>query len=60
MSNAPPDSTDDPGMPRWVKVCCVIAVVFVIAFAALHLAGGGFRHHMHGAADPEPRAAPTR
>ena len=31
--------------PRWVKIGWVVAVVSVVAFAVLHLAGGGFRHH---------------
>jgi hypothetical protein len=38
---------DDAGYktPRWVKVLGGIALVLVVAFAVLHLAGGGFRHH---------------
>jgi hypothetical protein len=27
------------GMPRWVKVFVVIAIVFVVAFVVLHLTG---------------------
>jgi len=31
--------------PRWVKIGGALALVLVVAFALLHLAGGGFRHH---------------
>jgi hypothetical protein len=34
-----------PGLPRWVKVSAIIAVLLVLAFVAVHLAGGGFRGH---------------
>lgn len=34
--------------PTWVKVFGLVAVVFVVGFVALHLAGGGFGAHMHG------------
>jgi hypothetical protein len=51
-TSRPPVSEDTPAgpvnghrTPRWVKVGWVMAVVLVVAFAALHLAGGGFRHH---------------
>ena len=38
---------DDQGhkTPRWVKVSGILAVIVIAAFAVLHLAGGGFRHH---------------
>jgi hypothetical protein len=39
---------DDPSQhrtPRWVKIGGALALVLVVAFAILHLAGGGFRHH---------------
>jgi len=42
--------------PRWVKVSGALAVVLIVAFAILHLAGGGFRHHhlpVSGAAQPK-------
>ncbi len=42
--------------PRWVKVSGVLAVVLIVAFAILHLAGGGFRNHhfpVSGAAQPK-------
>ena len=40
--------------PRWVKIGGALAVVLVVAFAVLHLAGGGFRHHHF------PSGAPTQ
>ena len=42
--------------PRWVKVSGVVAVVLIVAFAVLHLAGGGFRHHhFPGASTTQPK-----
>jgi hypothetical protein len=38
--------------PRWVKVLGVLAVVLMVAFGVLHLAGGGFRHHHFPAGGP--------
>jgi hypothetical protein len=46
---------DDPSRhhtPRWVKLGGTLAVVLVVAFAVLHLAGGGFRHHHLPSARP--------
>lgn len=34
--------------PRWVYVSAVVAAVLVLAFAILHLSGGGFGHSMGG------------
>ncbi|MDH2388483.1 MULTISPECIES: hypothetical protein [Streptomyces] len=31
--------------PRWVRVSAAIAVVLVVAFLAVHLAGGGMVGH---------------
>lgn len=31
--------------PRWVAAFGVVAVVLVVLFVVLHLAGGGFRGH---------------
>jgi hypothetical protein len=43
-----PTPRDEPETtPMWVKVFGVVAVLFVIAFAALHLAGRGFGPGMH-------------
>jgi hypothetical protein len=36
-----------PGAPRWVKILGIISLVLVVAFVAVHLAGGGFQHHGH-------------
>jgi hypothetical protein len=37
-----------PGAPRWVKVFVLLAVVGVVVFVIMHLAGGGFRHGHFG------------
>jgi hypothetical protein len=40
------DSADEPpGTPRWVKVFGIIAVIFVLLFIVLHLAGRGLGGH---------------
>jgi hypothetical protein len=39
------DSSDDRGTPRWVKIFGIIAIVLVVLFVILHLAGGGFGGH---------------
>jgi hypothetical protein len=36
-----------PGVPRWVKILGVITLALAVVFVAVHLAGGGFRHHSH-------------
>jgi len=41
------DSPAYPGTPRWVKVLGLISLALVVVFVAVHLAGGGFRHHGH-------------
>lgn len=46
--DAGPDPEEDPGTPRWVKAFGIVAVILVLLFIALHLAGGGFRGHGHG------------
>jgi hypothetical protein len=53
MSDQPsvPDS-DDAATPRWVKLLAIAALVFVLAFAALHLTGRGLGHHMGGHGAP--------
>jgi hypothetical protein len=35
----------DNGTPRWVKVFGVLAIIVLVAFVILHLAGGGLRGH---------------
>ena len=36
---------DGSGTPRWVKVFGIVALVFLVAFVILHLAGRGFHGH---------------
>ena len=45
--------------PGWVKVFGSIAVVLVIAFVALHLAGRGFRHRHGPVGDPGASIQPA-
>ena len=40
-----PKGDRPPGVPRWVRVFGAVAVVLVVLFVVLHLAGGGFRGH---------------
>ena len=42
---AEPDPRAPDGAPRWVKVFAVAAVVFLLLFLAMHLAGGGLGGH---------------
>lgn len=46
LPNPPESSDDDTGMPRWVKVFGIIAIVLVVLFAIRHLSSGGFANHM--------------
>ncbi|MFF9808116.1 hypothetical protein ACF1G5_23855 [Streptomyces coeruleorubidus] len=39
------DADDDDGAPRWVKVSAAVAVVLVVVFVIVHLAGGGMPGH---------------
>lgn len=44
----PEDDTHDDAIspaPLWVKVFGGVLVVLLVAFIAMHLAGGGFRGH---------------
>lgn len=58
MPDLPPaPESDDAPMPRWVKLLGIAAIVFLLAFAVLHLTGRGFGHHMaagHGASSHGP------
>ncbi|MEU4467443.1 hypothetical protein AB0G20_27805 [Streptomyces sp. NPDC024017] len=47
MAGSPPrsDADDDDGAPRWVKVSAAVAVVLVVVFVIVHLAGGGMHGH---------------
>jgi hypothetical protein len=40
-SHAGPDRDLPASTPRWVKVFGIIAIVVVVLFVILHLAGGG-------------------
>jgi hypothetical protein len=40
-----PEASSSSGTPRWVKVFGLIALVLVVAFAIVHLAGGGMHGH---------------
>ena len=44
--------------PRWVKVSGALAIALIVAFAVLHLAGGGFRHHHFGNGAPSQSSRP--
>lgn len=37
--------TPEPRTPRWVKTFITAAVILVVAFAILHLTGGGMGSH---------------
>jgi hypothetical protein len=52
MAEPPPDLDDDTGTPRWVYVSGAIAIVLVLLFVILHLAGGGFKGHTPGSHTP--------
>jgi hypothetical protein len=36
------------GMPRWFKICGLVAAIVVVGFVAMHLAGMGLGGHLHG------------
>jgi hypothetical protein len=58
MSDLPPvPESDDAPTPRWVKLLAIAALVFVLAFAALHLTGGGLGHPMGGHGAPSHGSA---
>ena len=42
---APHDADEEQGTPRWVYAFGTVAVVLVLLFVGMHLAGGGFRGH---------------
>ena len=45
MAMSDPESDGGAPTPRWVKVFGVIAIIVLVAFVILHLAGGGPRAH---------------
>jgi hypothetical protein len=51
------DDSNRHQTPPWVKIGGGLAIVLIVAFAVLHLAGGGFRHRHFpngGPAQTEP------
>ena len=36
-----------PGTPRWVKILVVLAILLIVLFVIMHLAGGGMGPGMH-------------
>ena len=47
MAGSPaPDAPGDDATPRWVKVFGIIAVVVLVLFVILHVAGGGPGRHI--------------
>jgi hypothetical protein len=45
LSGHRPDGSPEPRTPRWVKAFVITAVILVVAFAVLHLTGGGMGSH---------------
>ncbi|MFD5255286.1 hypothetical protein ACFWM5_20900 [Streptomyces bobili] len=46
MAGSPERHEDDgEGAPRWVKVSAAVAVVLIVVFVIVHLAGGGMAGH---------------
>ena len=56
-----PDRESHPGMPRWVKVSGIIAIVLVLVIVIIVLVSGGEhgpRRHLPGGSPPRsPHAA---
>ena len=46
--------------PRWVKVSGALAIALIVAFALLHLAGGGFRHRHFDSGAPSQSSRPSQ
>ena len=44
-SGAVPDEESSAGMPRWVKVLGIVALLVLLLFVILHVAFGGFGGH---------------
>lgn len=40
------DQSDYPGMPGWVKVFGIIALVLVFVFIVVHVSGHGIGNHL--------------
>ena len=44
-TNAGQDNESTAGMPHWVKVLGIVALIVLLLFVILHLAFGGFGGH---------------
>ncbi|GAA0913358.1 MULTISPECIES: hypothetical protein [Streptomyces] len=44
-SPARPPASDEERAPRWVRISAAVAVVLVVVFVVVHLAGGGMAGH---------------
>jgi len=44
-SGRKPVRSPEPGTPRWVKAFMIAAVILIVVFALIHLAGGGMGSH---------------
>ena len=40
-----PTGAPEPRTPRWVKAFVITALILIVAFAVLHLTGGGMGSH---------------
>ncbi|MFI8499612.1 hypothetical protein ACIGFK_14085 [Streptomyces sp. NPDC085524] len=43
--NASGTEDEEGGVPRWVKISAALAVLLVVVFVAVHVAGGGMIGH---------------
>jgi hypothetical protein len=63
MADPSPDTADDEGTPRWVKVSGIVAAVLVVVLGIMLLTGHGpGRHFSHASGDvggAAPVQAPT-
>jgi hypothetical protein len=55
-----PNLPQFPGVPRWVSVFSIIALLVATSFAVLHLAGHGPGEHVHSHQPnaPDPARGP--
>jgi len=40
-----PNASNTAPTPRWVKIFAAVAIVLIVVFAVVHLAGGGMHGH---------------
>jgi hypothetical protein len=57
MADPSPDTADDEGMPRWVKVSGIVAAIVVVLLAIMLLSGHGPGQHFSHASDDMGGAA---